>query len=78
MSLRNLAAELERQGKATVVLALHPGEVKTDMANVEIGWVVEGQMETGEAVEKCIGTIEGKGRGRSGTFWTWEGREYPW
>ena len=49
-----------------MVLALHPGEVKTDMANVEIGWVVEGQMETGEAVEKCIGTIERKGRGRSG------------
>lgn len=72
-SLRHMAAELQRSGRETFVIALHPGEVKTDMANVELGWEVEGQMEVGESVRKCIATIEARGPSDNGTFWTWEG-----
>lgn len=68
-----MAAELERKGSQTTVLALHPGEVKTDMANVDLGWEVEGQMEVGESVSKCIATIEARGPEDHGIFWTWEG-----
>jgi hypothetical protein len=74
-----MAAELERKGSETVVLALHPGEVNTDMAKeVDLGWEVKGQMTPEQSVRKCIGVIEGKGSGDSGTFWTWEDEVYPW
>lgn len=77
-ALRHMAAELKRKRETTIILALHPGEVKTDMANVELGWEVEGQMTPEESVKGCIGTIESKGVDDSGTFWTWENEQYPW
>jgi NAD(P)-dependent dehydrogenase (short-subunit alcohol dehydrogenase family) len=71
---RHMDAELKRQGRKTAILLLHPGEVKTDMANIEVGWEVEGQMTPRESVEQCIEVIESKTYGDSGTFWTWENR----
>ncbi|GAB7360449.1 hypothetical protein MBLNU230_g8403t1 [Neophaeotheca triangularis] len=76
--LRHLAAELKRADDDTVVLALHPGEVGTDMANVELGWEVEGIMTPQQSVEGCIRVIESKGIQHSGTFWTWENKPHPW
>lgn len=98
MSLQHLAAELLRdQGKeAPVILALHPGEVATDMsAGEDISWEVEGQMGVEESVSACLKVIGEKGKGGideagkvsgpshwhepgAATFWTWDGRRYPW
>ena len=74
---RHMDAELKRQGRETTILLLHPGEVKTDMADIEVAWEVEGQMTPRESVEKCVQVIERKGYGDSGSFWTWEG-EVSW
>ena len=100
--LRHLSAELHRkgkeQGKAAVVLAIHPGEVTTDMAaTVSVDWDVEGIIGPEESVECMLRVIAQKGSGGSdeggtvsatadgkreedgaATFWTWEGRRYPW
>jgi NAD(P)-dependent dehydrogenase (short-subunit alcohol dehydrogenase family) len=93
--LRHLAAELVRLGPAhpareMVVLALHPGEVATDMAagGVDLAWEVEGIITPEESVRGCLKVVEEKGKGgvdeRGGklvgvaTFWDWEGRAYPW
>lgn len=71
--LRHMAAELKRKGNDTIVIALHPGEVSTDMAkNVSLEWEVEGQMRPTESVAACISVIDSKKTGDSGTFWTWE------
>lgn len=62
------------------------------MANVALGWEVEGIISATESVSKMLRVIEEKGyggpddsgarsgRGRKGeaSFWTWEGRPYPW
>lgn len=72
--LRHLAAELRRAASETVVIALHPGEVKTDMANIDLGWEVTGQMTPTQSVEACIPVIESKSINDSGTFWTWENK----
>ncbi|OQO08482.1 hypothetical protein B0A48_06352 [Cryoendolithus antarcticus] len=77
-SLRHMAAELQRKGSGVIVLAIHPGEVKTDMANVDLGWEVEGQIEVDESVRGCVSVIEGRSNDDTGTFWTWEGQQYPW
>ncbi|CZT22372.1 related to protoporphyrinogen oxidase [Ramularia collo-cygni] len=78
-ALRHMAAELQRKGSDTIVLALHPGEVNTDMAkNVSLEWEVEGQMTPAESVTACTAVIRSKGKGDSGTFWTWENEPYPW
>ncbi|WPH03334.1 NAD(P)-binding protein [Acrodontium crateriforme] len=77
-SLRHMAAELKRKGDDTVILALHPGEVKTDLANLNLEWEVEGQMMPEESVASCIKIIENRNQDDSGTFWTWENKRYPW
>ena len=102
--LRHLAAELERKRKdgrhgsvgreRTVVLALHPGEVSTDMANVSLDWEVEGIISPSESIGCMLKVIGEKGWGGvdeggrvsaeqreedgAATFWTWEGKRYPW
>ena len=71
-----MAAELKRKGSQTTILALHPGEVRTDMAKTveaDLGWDIEAPiLSVQESVSACIGVVEGKGVGDSGTFWTWE------
>jgi NAD(P)-dependent dehydrogenase (short-subunit alcohol dehydrogenase family) len=96
MSVDAITSNGYRSGSdAPVVLALHPGEVTTDMAaNVSLDWDVEGIISPRESIgcmlkviaEKGKGGIDEGGRVSSGgrqeegaaTFWTWEGRRYPW
>lgn len=75
MSIRHMAEELKRKGRKEIgVFALHPGEVATDMADVEVDWEVEGVMEVDESVRDCLKTIDARTAEESGTFWTWEGK----
>lgn len=60
------------------VLAMHPGEVSTDMANVELGWEVEGVVTAEESVRDMLTVLEGKDSTMSGTFWRWDGTQHPW
>lgn len=76
--LRHMAAELKRKESPTVVLAMHPGEVQTDMANISVDWEVEGIIMPEESVRMMLPVIESKTVAQSGTFWTWNGREHPW
>lgn len=76
--LRHMAAELKRKESETIVIALHPGEVATDMANVDLGWEVKDQMTPAESVAACIPVITSKVIEDSGTFWTWRNEQYPW
>lgn len=77
--LRHMAAELKRKDSDVCVLAIHPGEVMTDMAaNVEVDWEVEGIISVEESVSRMLPVIESKLPKDTGTFWTWEGREHPW
>lgn len=70
-------------------MALHPGEVSTDMSNVNVDWTVEGVITPHESVQSMLNVIEERGNGGvkqvnntanlgKATFWTWEGNEYPW
>lgn len=60
------------------VLAMHPGEVSTEMANVELGWEVEGIITAEESVRDMLNVLEGKDSTFSGTFWRWDGTQHPW
>lgn len=46
----------------------------SDMANVQLGWVVEGVIQPDESVEGMLRVIKEKGEGDHGTFWCWNGR----
>lgn len=68
--LRHLAAELHlkaskagnEKGKAPVVLAIHPGEVSTDMtSNVSLDWEVEGIITPEESIRCMLKVISEKG-----------------
>jgi len=75
--LRHMAAELKRKGdkwEDVCVLAMHPGEVQTDMANIDVDWEVEGIISPEESVEKMLKVIDEKDKSQSGTFWCWDGR----
>jgi NAD(P)-dependent dehydrogenase (short-subunit alcohol dehydrogenase family) len=74
MAVRHLAAELKRKDDDTIILAMHPGEVATDMANVQLPWEVQGIIGVEESVGKMIEVIKSKGIQHSGTFWTYENK----
>jgi len=79
--LRHMAAELKRKGGRwddVCVLAMHPGEVQTDMADISVDWEVEGIINADESVEKMLKVIDDKDKKDSGTFWCWDGRVHPW
>ena len=44
------------------------------MANVSLGWEVEGIISPEESVSAMIKVITTKTTAQSGTFWTWEGK----
>ena len=44
------------------------------MANIDLGWEVDGIMTPQESVSAMINVIESKGIQHSGTFWTWENK----
>ena len=63
----------------TTILAIHPGEVATDMAsNVELSWEVEGIIGVEESVSGVLNTVERLGPEETGSFWTWDGRRHLW
>ncbi|KAI1295930.1 NAD(P)-binding protein [Xylaria venustula] len=79
--LRHMAAELGRSDekkRETVILGLHPGEVETDMANINIDWDVKGSISPKESVSGMLKVIAEKTQADTGTFWCWDGRSYPW
>ncbi|KAI0444187.1 NAD(P)-binding protein [Xylaria telfairii] len=79
--LRHMAAELGRSDqkkRETVILALHPGEVETDMADIELGWEVKGSISPSESVSGMLKVIAEKGKDETGTFWCWDGMSHPW
>jgi NAD(P)-dependent dehydrogenase (short-subunit alcohol dehydrogenase family) len=59
MAVRHMAAELKRKDDDTILLCMHPGEVATDMANVQLPWEVHGIITPEESVMK-IWTYENK------------------
>ncbi|KAF2100026.1 NAD(P)-binding protein [Rhizodiscina lignyota] len=74
--LRHMAAELKRKDDDTIILAMHPGEVATDIGHVLTG-EVEGVITAEESVSAMIEVIQSKGIQHSGTFWTWENKVGP-
>ncbi|KAH7146800.1 hypothetical protein B0J13DRAFT_606911 [Dactylonectria estremocensis] len=80
-ALRHMALELKRRGgkwAEICVLALHPGEVNTDMGSISIPWDVGVLLETNESVQGMLKVIGEKDSNDSGTFWCWDGRSHPW
>ncbi|KAJ4369170.1 hypothetical protein N0V83_006254 [Neocucurbitaria cava] len=78
MAVRHMAAELKRKDDDTIILCMHPGEVATDMANIQLPWDVQGIITPEESVLKMIDVIQSKGIQHSGTFWTYENKPYVW
>jgi len=78
MAIRHMAAELKRKDDDTIILAMHPGEVATEMANIQLSWEVQGIISPEVSVSSMISVIESKRIQHSGTFWTWENKPYVW
>ncbi|KAG5659192.1 hypothetical protein KAF25_000394 [Fusarium avenaceum] len=80
-TLRHMALELKRRGgkwSEICVLALHPGEVHTDMNSGSVDWDVGTLLEPNESVKGMLQVIGEKNHNDSGSFWCWDGRNYPW
>lgn len=48
------------------------------MANVSLGWEVEGIISADESVAGMLRVVEQKTILDTGTFWTWEGKVSLW
>lgn len=77
-ALRHMAVELARKQSTTNILAMHPGEVSTDMGNIETEWEVEGIITSRQSVAMMLKVLASRTLADRGTFWTWEGKQHPW
>ena len=73
-SLRHMATELERKQSTTCILAMHPGEVSTDMGNIQTEWDVEGIISPKQSVSMMLKVLASRTLADTGTFWTYEGK----
>lgn len=60
------------------VLAIHPGEVQTDMADLELPFEVDGVISADESAAGVLRVLRGKDESATGGFWRWDGREHCW
>ena len=74
----NAASDARPWEAEVCVLAMHPGEVSTEMANIDLGWEVEGVITAEESVSDMLRVLRDKDARVSGTFWRWDGTEHPW
>lgn len=44
------------------------------MANIELGWEVDGSIQPPESVKGMLKVIEEKNEKNNGTFWCWDGQ----
>lgn len=70
-------------------MAVHPGEVQTEMADVAVPWDVGATMTAAESVRAVLAVVERRGEemrralleGRDegvARFWDWSGEEHSW
>lgn len=60
------------------ILALHPGEVQTDMADIDLPYQVDGVIGPDESAAAIVEVLKDKDEKSSGGFWRWDGREHSW
>ena len=70
MLTRTLAAGL--RGEGIIVVAVHPGWVRTDMGGPGA------PLTPPQSVRGMAAFLDGLTMAHSGRFWTWEGKEHPW
>ncbi len=81
MILKNLAIELKRLNRHTVVMAIHPGTTETDLTrpfleSAKKKYTIHSADETAENILKLVNQAASKTH--NGRFWSWDGSEIPW
>jgi NAD(P)-dependent dehydrogenase (short-subunit alcohol dehydrogenase family) len=67
---RALAQDLQADG--VIVVAVHPGWVATDMGGVSAPRTMD------ETLPELIRLIDGLTMDESGSFYNWDGKQFPW
>jgi NAD(P)-dependent dehydrogenase (short-subunit alcohol dehydrogenase family) len=79
MFTRNLSIELPRRHRGTLVVALHPGTVDTDLSAPFQSRVPDEQLfDSSRAARQLIGVIDGLAATDNGGFFAWDGQRIPW
>jgi len=75
MVLKTLSIEHARRWPESIVVALHPGTVDTELSRPFSKRVPEGQLFTPEvSAERLLGVIDGLGQQDTGGFFAWDGQ----
>jgi NAD(P)-dependent dehydrogenase (short-subunit alcohol dehydrogenase family) len=76
---RTLSVELARRSPGTVVVALHPGTVETDLSAPFRGGVAAERLFTpAMSAGHLLAVVRGLTPSDSGRFLAWDGAEIPW
>ena len=79
MFTKGLAIELPRRHRGTLVVALHPGTVDTDLSAPFQSRVPDEQLsDAGRAARRLLAVIDGLGKDDNGGFFAWDGQPIPW
>jgi NAD(P)-dependent dehydrogenase (short-subunit alcohol dehydrogenase family) len=74
--VRTAAIEIARRRPGAVVVALHPGTVRTGLTAKYAGR--HRTVEPGEAAANLLAVLDGLGPQDSGGFFAWDGTRIPW
>jgi len=78
MIIKNLAIETARRNKSSVVVALHPGTVASNLSQPFQAGVPEGQLFTpAYAAEHLLATVDRLTPSDSGYLFAWDGEKIP-
>ena len=78
MMIRSLAIEEKRRNDRSIVVALHPGTVDTNLSKPFQGNVQPGQLfDSGRAAVQLLDVIDGLKVPDSGKVFAWDGAEIP-
>lgn len=77
--LRTLAIELSRSNPRSIVLALHPGTVDTNLSRPFQGGVRPGHLlRPEESAARLLAVIASRSTADTGGFFAWDGQPVPW
>lgn len=79
MILKTLSIEQSRKRPESIVVALHPGTVATDLSGPFTDNVPDNKIFTPEkAAGQLLDVIDGLGPDDTGGFFAWDGKAIPW
>jgi hypothetical protein len=74
--VKTAAIEYTRSHPASIIVALHPGTVRTALTHTYLG--KHPSVDPAQAAENILSVLNGLALPQTGGFYDWQGKSVPW